>query len=187
MLYVLLGVLPLVFRDFGFVRLHVKLRSPFAADDGQTFLGSGLETAFVHSAVLVFGFHVQNVLHVQLERVGTSGPNHARPLVHFEPTAGCGRRNMVGYRNLSQKNYNHNNTNCCVNFSEPISVWYPRGCLSPNRAYAHIIELIFTTNFNVCHVERVENVNCLDLDEYNARPYTAIELPIDINNKNSKF
>ena len=43
------------------------------------------------AAVLVLGLDVEHVLHVELEGLRAAGAHHARPLVHLEPAAGCGK------------------------------------------------------------------------------------------------
>jgi hypothetical protein len=81
----LLRVLLLVLRYLGLVAGHVELGGPLPPDDRQPLFRRGLEPPLVDPAVLVLGFHVQYVLHVQLKEVSTSSPNHAGSLVHFKP------------------------------------------------------------------------------------------------------
>ncbi len=85
--FFLLGIFPLIFRYFCFIRLHIKLRSSFTTDDGQSLFGCRLISSIVDAAILVLGFNVQNVFHIQLKRIRTPGAHHAWAFVDFEPSA----------------------------------------------------------------------------------------------------
>ena len=84
-----LGVLFLVLRNFGFVAGHVELRRPFATDDRQSLFRRRLVAPVVQPAVLILGFDVEDVFHVQLERFAATGADHSRPFVYFKSTTSC--------------------------------------------------------------------------------------------------
>ena len=58
-------------------------------------------------AVLVLGLDVEDVLHVELEGLVASGPDHPGPLVHLEPAA----------------SYKKRNTDRMIKTSAPIGAW----------------------------------------------------------------
>ena len=80
----LLCVLFLVFGDFSLVAGHVELRWAFASDDRQTLFRRRLVSPFVQSPVLIFGLDVEDVLHVELERLSAARTDDTGSFVDFE-------------------------------------------------------------------------------------------------------